>query len=53
MSKYINTNGQEVLILKIANNPDVNSTQEVLKVFMKKEESWSEIITDCSESLNE
>ena len=46
ISQYINTEGQEALLFKIANNNFDDPTKEELKVFVKKDETWSEIKTD-------
>ena len=46
ISQYINTEGQEALLFKIANNYSGDPTKDELKVCVKKNETWSEIKTD-------
>ena len=47
ISHYVNPDGQEVIILTVGNNNPEDPTREVLKAYIHKRESWSEIKTDC------
>ena len=44
ISQYANPEGQEVLILKVSHNG--GQRQDDLRAFIKREENWSEIMTD-------